>query len=861
MIEKMIFRINATAWPLTLSLLFGMSCARHADIVRPGAVNVGQSLGDEIKCTPELLQNPNGAQRFIVEWNDGDREALENEMADGVAVVKYTCDGIEVLRSCAVPGEYGYRAGSRKSKSLQITDAASAAASLSTPVPGAAFRAAMEQGKALNLAYVMVGSMTTPVKEVSRAQIDRAACREGTHFVYQTQVGAFAIESGEHGKALLAVDVLRYGSVDGDVSSGRQSLSYDGDAESCEASTSSDTEPPEGCNGMMRLSIIPLVDEPAVPVVEKSKDEPQAAPASVAYTAVDTRSCPPGMVFESELCVKESKAQAFLCERGDYAGCEKQCKKGSQASCDRMAEAFLVQHQVTDYFVRDNRGRETLEALQGLEPVLPLLKQACEDEEQVSACTLAALTIGAQAGYAYRRINANQGRQMLELFTVGCERGNEVACEFIMDTLGARQSIVAGVDPHIGKMESTVAKGCDSGATESCLNLGSWFVKQRLEASDIVDFNRGAKYLAKACWGGNSTACFWAATIYGTNDADVCESLVNATASANHKDVKAFFHPHLPSLTGKSRAGNVRDFCKNAVSVYSPRRAQALADKSCFIPRAGSSIALNANACLLSKELKRVVAEQPAPGAKADYEFVSLPGGEFTMGCLAKDTLCQDDEKPARKVVVAPFALGRYPVTVAQYQKCVDDKNACSGMPGTVDWGHQVGTMSNGKHDHPLNFVDWAEAKRMCEWLGARLPTSEEWEWAAKGGENRIYPWGDAPVTGTRANYCDANCAEAAEPSVMESMKDHIKVDASQNDGYAATSPVGSFPAGASKHGILDMAGNVKTWTTTQYDAEHYEVRGGAWHDTAQSLRASRREKNHPSWESFGVGVRCAVDL
>lgn len=260
MSDKVSFEKSVVVWPLALSLLFGTGCAGLSEALRPDQQNAAHALGSDARCTPEQLLSPQGTQRFIVEWNDGDREALATEMADGVALVKYTCDGIEVLRTCAVPGEYRYRPGSRKTRSVQISDAAGASANLSSPVPAAAVQAALEQGKALNLAYVMVGSMTAGVKEVARSQASRAACQEATHFVYQAQVGAFAIESGEQGQALAAADILDYANVDAGASSGRQSLSGDGHAENCENSSLQDEEPPEGCNGMMSVSILPLVD-------------------------------------------------------------------------------------------------------------------------------------------------------------------------------------------------------------------------------------------------------------------------------------------------------------------------------------------------------------------------------------------------------------------------------------------------------------------------------------------------------------------------------------------------------------------------------------------------------------------------
>lgn len=239
---------------------------------------------------------------------------------------------------------------------------------------------------------------------------------------------------------------------------------------------------------------------------------------------------------------------------------------------------------------------------------------------------------------------------------------------------------------------------------------------------------------------------------------------------------------------------------------------------------------------------------------KTGYEFVPLPAGMFMMGCLAKDSQCDDDEKLARRVWVRTFALGKYPVTVEQYAKCAN-AGACSREPQKQDWGHETGTWKNGKMNHPVNSLTWDEARRFCEWIGGRLPMAEEWEYAAKSGEERIYPWGDEPPTGRRANYCDVNCVKAAEASETA----WWIIDQREDDGHAATSPVGSYPAGATMWGLLDMAGNVWEWTASKYDVGSYELRGGGWNNRARWLRATSRDRYAPTKRDTTYGVRCAL--
>jgi formylglycine-generating enzyme required for sulfatase activity len=136
--------------------------------------------------------------------------------------------------------------------------------------------------------------------------------------------------------------------------------------------------------------------------------------------------------------------------------------------------------------------------------------------------------------------------------------------------------------------------------------------------------------------------------------------------------------------------------------------------------------------------------------------------------------------------------------------------------------------------------VDWNQAMAFCAWIGGRLPTAEEREYAAKGGESRIYPWGsEAP--GSRACWDGPGNDRGA-------------------NGWTWTCPVTSHPRGASKHGLLDLAGNVWEWTATDYDGSHKELRGGSWyHGFAEFLRASDRCWFGPSdWGGDG-GFRCGL--
>lgn len=231
--------------------------------------------------------------------------------------------------------------------------------------------------------------------------------------------------------------------------------------------------------------------------------------------------------------------------------------------------------------------------------------------------------------------------------------------------------------------------------------------------------------------------------------------------------------------------------------------------------------------------------------SKTGLRFVRIPGGRFHFGCEPADAHCFADEKPGRDVSVRAFWLAQTDVTVAMWSRCV-----AAGVCAPPNTGGSCNWQVAGRDRHPVNCITWQQARTFCEWIGARLPTEQEWEFAAKGGEHRVYPWGDEPVSGTRANYCDAKCHDAHP--------DWTWTDRSQDDGWASTSPVGSFPAGASRQGLLDLVGNAAQWTSTDGAEGTKQAKGGGWDLYPRYLRNSGHVRLNPARWFDNVTVRCA---
>jgi formylglycine-generating enzyme required for sulfatase activity len=235
-------------------------------------------------------------------------------------------------------------------------------------------------------------------------------------------------------------------------------------------------------------------------------------------------------------------------------------------------------------------------------------------------------------------------------------------------------------------------------------------------------------------------------------------------------------------------------------------------------------------------------------------EMVYVPAGEFTMGSSDDDPDADDDEKPQHKVYLDAFWIYKTEVTNAQYRQCVE-AGACT-PPHVTEYYDDPAYA-----DHPVVWVDWYQVEAYSEWAWGRLPTEAEWEKAARGTDGRIYPW-ENDFDGNRLNFCDSNCS-------YEDTKDD-----SYDDGYTYTAPVGSYPAGASPYGALDMAGNVWEWTSTLYEEYPYRaddgredveadgarvLRGGSFYDDEWLVRCAFRYRDFPRDWDYRLGFRVVV--
>ena len=229
---------------------------------------------------------------------------------------------------------------------------------------------------------------------------------------------------------------------------------------------------------------------------------------------------------------------------------------------------------------------------------------------------------------------------------------------------------------------------------------------------------------------------------------------------------------------------------------------------------------------------------------KDNMVLLNVPAGSFQMGSYSGNV----DEQPVHTVFLDTYWIDRTEITNNLYAKCIL-AGACT-LPARFSSTTHFSYYGNPQYaDYPVIYVNYYQADSYCKWAGRRLPTEAEWEKAARGTNERTYPWGNQPPAAWLMNFSNKT---------------------------ADTTRVGSYPSGASPYGALDMAGNVWEWVTDWYDGIYYKIspvsnpqgpffgaykaiRGGSFVYEGYTARTSNRSKHSPGAGDFTIGFRCAL--
>ncbi len=238
------------------------------------------------------------------------------------------------------------------------------------------------------------------------------------------------------------------------------------------------------------------------------------------------------------------------------------------------------------------------------------------------------------------------------------------------------------------------------------------------------------------------------------------------------------------------------------------------------------------------------VAVELKKGDEASSDMVFLPGGKFLLG----NDYGPENESPVHEVTLDGFYLDEHEVTNEQYVRCV--------RSGDCSRAQHIGVKGLNSPQQPVVGVTWAQAAAYCMWSNGRLPTEAEWERAARGSEARLYPWGEAAPSCTRAHF--GKCAQGERQGPLSA---------------------GDREKGCTTDGVCDLGGNAWEWVHDWYHPRVYSLcipgctapegppggkekvlRGGSWMDAPDTLKSSLRYHSDPSQGYVNAGFRCARD-
>ena len=352
------------------------------------------------------------------------------------------------------------------------------------------------------------------------------------------------------------------------------------------------------------------------------------------------------------------------------------------------------------------------------------------------------------------------------------------------------------------------------------------------------------------------------------------------------------------SPSAMSASGDPRAFAETqqAAAVTHPPSPSTVGRRFWVVAAAALLLAGGTIAFVFFRQPKASVATPPPalPTTRAAHEAcpkdaVLVLGGPSFQGTdhpPPKDPYLAN-EKPQHPVRLSPFCIDRYEVSLDKYVGC-STSGACSRaskvnapLDSFSDAQHKAyDPVCNendraGRGKHPVNCVSWDQAQKFCAQAGGQLPTEAQWEFAARGNDQRVYPWGDDQPNAKTGNACGTECVAWAKEHGVEGDFPGAMYDA--NDNFPTTAPIGSFAGGASQLGIEDLVGNVAEWTADYYapyppdtkteavDPKGPEkgservIRGGAWNASiVEWARPTLRFHAVETNQNHGTGFRCA---
>ncbi len=421
------------------------------------------------------------AEPLVVDIKSSDRSDFEVAMKDGVAVVRFDCRTLKLLKNCSYHGAYSFVGVQRNEDVVRMNSKDEVSANM--PISGAKLSAEMKSGSSLDLALITVGKRRTTVREVLKKDLD-GDCEGATHVVKGAYVGAFAMGTGTVGQAKAVAEIFGAGAGAGSVSD-RQASSKSGDIESCRKATPDSPTPPEQCGAITRLELMPLAQKRRSEE-EVKKEEERGHHEAKAIT------CPEGMVWTGDKCAPKGSASAKAsCAPNDGPDCEAKCEAGNAASCVAGRMFYSSLDVGSDGKISYNKDRKP-----DFAKVERLVMKACDlgHGDSCNDAAMYATNAMRKAGKSPEEVDA----KYLELQKKACDLESANGCV----NVGMRFANGKEADKALGYYD----RSCKLGAGYGCALVGRAYLEGRLTTRDPV---KGLEAFDRACASGRATDAFY----------------------------------------------------------------------------------------------------------------------------------------------------------------------------------------------------------------------------------------------------------------------------------------------------------------------------------------------------------------